>query len=468
MLEVVTVVKKATTKRLSLWSMIAFASPGLPTTLLIVPVFGILPTYYSLNTKIGLAEIGTAFLIARIVDALLDPLIGILSDRTQTRLGARLPWMIAGAALALPSGYFLFLPPADADIFYFFWASFMVMVAWTLLSIPHGAWAAELSDDYDERSRIFGWKSILATAGSMGFFLLPPALAPFTHTTEFTSSTMLGLMVVLTVLLPLTLIWAGISLPRGEALGAGDARAPFSLRSVLRSVVANRPFLLFVAITTLAGISMGMSTTLSFLYMQDYLGVGDYAFLLGMLPALVGIASTPFWMRLSKRIDKHRTWAIGLGLSAIVGILILALQPGRDSLIPIGVILTTMGALQGAGIALPSAILADVADYEKWKEKANATGNYFALLTLLSKGTTAIGAAIALYLSDALGYIPRARGGTGDYIALMTPFVIVPTVLTLLACVLIVRFPIDRRRHRLIMGRLEARERQAAATMAAP
>ncbi|HOY77194.1 MAG TPA: MFS transporter [Hyphomonadaceae bacterium] len=457
-----------TTKRLSLWSMIAFASPGLPATLLIVPVFGILPTYYSLNTKIGLAEIGTAFLIARIIDALLDPLIGILSDRTRSRLGARLPWMIAGAVIALPSGYFLFLPPADADIYYFFWSSFMVMVAWTLLSIPHGAWAAELSDDYDERSRIFGWKSILATAGSMSFFLLPLAVAPFTHSTEFQPPTMFALMGVLTVLLPATLVWAGISQPRSQALGAGAVATTFSLKAVLRSVVANRPFLLFVGITTLAGVSMGMTTTLSFLYMQDYLGVGDYAFLLGMLPALVGIASTPLWLRLSKRIDKHRTWAIGLGLSAIVGLFILALPPGRDSLIALGVILTTMGALQGAGIALPSAILADVADYEKWKEKANATGNYFALLTLLSKGTTAIGAAIALYLSDALGYIPRARGGTGDYLALMTPFVIVPTVLTLLACVLIVRFPIDRRRHRLIMRRLEARDRQAAAATAAP
>lgn len=457
---------KTTKSRLSLWSMIAFASPGLPTTLLIVPVFGILPTYYSLHTKIGLAEIGAAFLIARVVDALLDPLIGVLSDRTRTRLGARLPWMIAGAVIAVPSGYFLFLPPVDADINYFFWASFMVMVAWTLLSIPHGAWSAELSDDYDERTRIFGWRSILATAGSMGFFLLPPALAPFTHTTEFTPSTMLGLMVVLTVLLPVTLILASVSIPRSMRNHNAAASASFSFASLLTSVVANRPFLLFVAITVLAGGSMGMSTTLSFLYMQDYLGVGDYAFLLGMLPALVGIASTPLWLSLSRRMDKHRTWAIGLGLSAIVGLGILFLQPGPQSLIPLAVILTTTGASQGAGIALPSAILADIADYEKWKEKANATGNYFALLTLLSKGTTAIGAAAALYLSDVFGYIPRARGGTGDYTALMTPFVIIPTVLTLLACVIIIRFPLDRRRHTVIMRRLQARERRADAVTA--
>ena len=161
-------------KRLSVWSLLGFSSPGLPATLLIAPVFGILPSYYGLHTKVTLAEVGVAFLLARVIDAFIDPLVGTLSDRTNSSLGARLPWMITGASLAIPSAYFFFVPPANAGAIYFFVWSFLTMAAWTLLTIPHGAWAAELSDDYDERSRIFSYKQVLATVGGFGFFFYPP------------------------------------------------------------------------------------------------------------------------------------------------------------------------------------------------------------------------------------------------------------------------------------------------------
>ena len=166
-------------KRLSVWSLLAFSSPGIPATLLIAPVFGILPSYYALHTKVTLAEVGAAFLLARIIDAIIDPLVGTLSDRTNSRLGARLPWMIVGAILAIPSAYFFFMPPVNAGALYFFFASFLTMAAWSLLAIPHGAWAAELSDDYDERSRIFSYKQVLATIGGYSLFFIPPALAPY-------------------------------------------------------------------------------------------------------------------------------------------------------------------------------------------------------------------------------------------------------------------------------------------------
>lgn len=454
-------------KRMSLWTLLAFASPGIPATLLISPVFGFLPGYYTIHTHVTLAEVGAAFLLARVIDALIDPFVGILSDRTRSRLGSRLPWMIAGAVVSLPSAYFFFVPPPDAGAIYFFVTSFLTMVGWTLLTIPHGAWAAEITDDYDERSRIFGVKNVLASVGAYALFLLPPLLAPLTGTTEFNGATMKALIVAVFILTPATLIWAAMKVPLKGAATEQVALPPASLMSVLRSIWGNRPFVIFVVITILVGVAQGMTTGLTFLYVQDYLGIGKYFFVLGIVPGIFGIAVTPLWLWAARHFDKHKAWAAGLWLSAIVAIPTLLLAPGLQAFIPLLVISTVAAIMQSVGIALPSSILADVADYEAWKQNTKATGNYFALLAFLSKVTTAVGSSLALLLSGVMGYVSHAQGGKDHVAALLVPFIVVPTTLTIFAGILVYCFPLDRRRHALIMNRLAKREERLASSRAA-
>jgi GPH family glycoside/pentoside/hexuronide:cation symporter len=443
--------------RYSIGSLLAFSSPALAATLLISPVFGILPSYYALNTKVTLAEIGGLFLIARVLDALIDPLIGILSDRTQTRLGARLPWMIAGGAMSIPSVYFLFLPPHDATAVYFLIWSFVAMFAWTLMTIPHGAWAAELTDDYDERSRIFGVRNVLAQVGGFGFLLLPPLLAPITGTTEIERPTMWGLVIMLWVVTPLSLLWAALRSPGYGSPAGRSAMSSSTLGSVLRSIGSNKPFLLFIVITGIGGVAAGMNTALLFLYVQDYLKLGASFFAVGLLSSFAMIGSTPLWLWAGRRYGKHKTWALGLVFGALVSLPLLIISPGPQALIPLLLTMILCGASQGVIIPLPPSILADVSDYAAWKENTNATGNYFSCLVLLSKITAAVGSSLALLLSDVMGYTPNAHSAA-NALPLLTPLVIVPAVLQLAAAVLVWRFPLDRRRQGILTRRLAQRQ----------
>lgn len=453
--------EKPAASRLSTASLLAFSSPGVAATLMIAPIFGVLPSYYALHTGVTLAQIGAGFLIARVIDALIDPLVGNLSDRTRSPLGARLPWMIAGAALALPSLYFLFLPPGNADARYFLIWSFLSMLAWTMLTIPHGAWAAELSDNYDERSRIFGIRNVLAQIGGFSFFLLPPLLQPLTGTTEINESTMRALVIALWVLMPLTLLWAAIRAPARGVQVKRSVLPASSLTSILRSIVHNRPFLSFVSITAIGGIGTGMSSALMFLYVQDYMQLGRYFFLVGVLGVLPGVLATPLWLWASRRYNKHKAWAAGALLGSALSLLIVFLPPGEGSLIPLLVIVTAAGAMHGVIIALPSSILADIADYEAWKQNTNATGNYFSMLVLLSKVTAAVGSSLALFASDLLGYVPHATDRTNT-VALLVPLAVIPALLGLVSVFLIYRFPLDRRRQEVISRRLAQRGERLA------
>ena len=288
-------------------------------------------------------------------------------------------------------------------------------------------------------------------------------LSPFTHTTEIDASTLFALVASFVVLMPLTLLWAAKSVSLKGAEIEQVAAPPSSLMTVLRSVGANRPFLLFVAITTLAGTATGMNAGLSFLYVQDYLHLGSYFFILGVVPGVVAVLSAPLWLWLSRHFGKHRIWAAGLLLATISGLPVVLLGPGMHSLIPLIVIVTlSQGFFPGVIIALPLSILADVADYEVWKQNNRATGNYFALLVLLSKVTTAVGSSLALAMSGWIGYAPHANG-TANFVALMVPLVAVPTVMTLFATALIYCFPLDRRRHAVIVKRLVQREERLRA-----
>ncbi|WP_299329542.1 MFS transporter [Parasphingopyxis sp.] len=444
----------------TIWSLIAFGSPGVAATLLISPVYSILPTYYAMNTNVTLAQIGVVFLVARIADAFTDPLVGVLSDRTRSRLGARLPWMIAGAVMAVPSAFLLFLPPGNATAIYFFIWSFLAMSAWTLLSIPHNAWAAELTDDYDERSRIFGIKNAMATLGGFAFFLLPPILAPFTGTTEIEGSVMLAFVIVLAVLIPLSVVWASFKAPI-KSTETKASMPPSSLWTVFRSFKTNKPFVNFFAVSTISGIAVGMTSTLSFLYIQDYMQLGAYFFVIGVLAPVVAIISVPFWLRVSRRYSKHKAWSVGMGISGSLGLFILLLEPGPQALIPLLVLTGVSAVMQGALIPLPPSILGDVADYEAWKENTNATGNYFAILVLMAKVTAAVGSSLALLISGALGYIPNTD--SPEAWALLIPLAVIPFFLQMIAAVISWYFPIDRRRQATIAKRLEQRKKRALA-----
>jgi len=103
------------------------------------PVVGILPALYAKYFGISLAITGTVLLVSRWFDAITDPLIGVLSDRTKTRLGRRKPWMIAGSALSLLAVYFLFIPPESPSVAYYTFWSMLLFLAWTMNEIPYGA-----------------------------------------------------------------------------------------------------------------------------------------------------------------------------------------------------------------------------------------------------------------------------------------------------------------------------------------
>ncbi|TDI58255.1 MAG: MFS transporter, partial [Alphaproteobacteria bacterium] len=124
-----------------------------PVMLALMPMSIYLYRFYTGDIGLAISTVANIMLFARLFDVITDPLIGYLSDHTKSRFGRRKPWMLASVPLLMLGIYKIFMPPEGIGAVYLFSWLMVMWLGWTMLMIPYYAWAAELTTDYDERTK---------------------------------------------------------------------------------------------------------------------------------------------------------------------------------------------------------------------------------------------------------------------------------------------------------------------------
>ncbi len=156
----------------------AYGGLGLPLAFVALPLYVILPNYYTSELGVPLAALGAVLLGARLLDAITDPLIGRWADRLFAR-SARKAWQAAAlAAVVLAIGFAaLFFPPVQGTANLLIWCAALLAVTYlgySVISVIHQAWGARLGGDEAQRARIVAWREGLALAGVLMASVLPP------------------------------------------------------------------------------------------------------------------------------------------------------------------------------------------------------------------------------------------------------------------------------------------------------
>jgi Na+/melibiose symporter-like transporter len=260
------------------------------------------------------------------------------------------------------------------------------------------------------------------------------------------------------ILMPLTVGTALYFVPQGKTV----ATEPPSLASLVESLRVNKVMRLYMLITFIGGIAAGAYAALEFLYISNYLRLGERYAVIGIVQMLLTMASIPLWLAIVRRFGKHRPWAISrLGMLLVTPVVIWT-SPGEGAFLPMLLMVSIVGISNGAHSVAPQAMMADVIDYDTLKTGVNRAGNYFAFVMLLSKATLAIGAGLALALVGVLGYDPRAISNESAMPGFIFAFVGMPALLGIVSTVLIYKYPIDERRQRIVRKRLEQLAERAA------
>jgi glycoside/pentoside/hexuronide:cation symporter, GPH family len=443
--------------RLSLRALFAYALPAAPIAAMGLPLVVYLPHFYAGYMGFGLVAIGQIFLIIRLWDVFVDPVLGLLSDRFPTRWGRRRHWIVLSVPIMMLSTYMVFLPERGVGASYLIFWMLVLYVGWSLLTLSHVAWGAELSDDYHERSRIQSWRQAVLVAGLV-LVLIMPALALRLHPAEIEPAQIgaMGWFVIVT--LPLAVIWVLLVVPERPV----PLRPHVALGKAFAVLLQNRPLQILLSVDLISGISGGIVASMFLFLAQDVLKLPQStSSVLLLIYFISGIVFVGPILRLSRRLGKHRT-AVASALWTVCFLpIIWFLPPATPGLAFLMFVL--LGVNYAAGPFLYYSMMADVADHDTVQTGQARTGLFYSLLTMTNKLGQAFAIWIAYTLLDWVGFHPGAENTAATLTGFRFAY-IVPTVLIALgSAVLLWYFPIDEAKQRENRATLEKRGLAAVA-----
>jgi glycoside/pentoside/hexuronide:cation symporter, GPH family len=421
---------------LTLSKLIAFASPAAPIAGVGLPLVVYLPPFYAEEMGLGLSIVGTVFMITRFWDLLADPVLGVLSDRLHTPWGRRRPWVALSVPVVVASTAMVFLPTPPVSAGYLLLWLIVLYVGWSLLTIAHMSWGAELTPDYNERSRVQGWREIFLIGGMVTALALP-ALIEQTDPTATGADRMEAMGWYIMLLLPLTVAWAVFTVPEQPV----EPAPHLGWRRALAIVTGNLPLRRLLLMDLIGGLGGGVIAAIFLFVAEDHLGLGGAASGLLLIYFLSGCLFVPIMVRVSYRLGKHRTLAASSLFSAVTLPLLFVVPAGNAPVA--AAVFALFGINMGAGPFLFRSIMADVADHDRVESGSQRTGLYFSLLTMTNKVGHALSIGLVYPLLDLIGYIPGAANGPGAVAGLTAIAVWPPALCALLVAVFMWSFPID-------------------------
>lgn len=451
-------------KHLSFKQQLAYVAPSLPLAFLFMPI-GILQGIYAKYFGVTLATIATVLLVSRLFDAITDPLIGYFSDRHTVRTGSRKPFVLFGGLLFIVSSYFLYVPidpnsintSVSVSTPYFLGWFLLFYLAWTVMEIPHLAWGAELAPTSQDKSRIFSLRSATTYSGALLFYLVP--LSPFFRSNDITPQTLQwGVLAASLLMLP-SLYYCLKVAPNGAGSPKAITNKHKSVWSLRHEILANKPFLLFIAALSLFGVAgSGMWLTLMFIFVDSYLNLGSHFATHSLLGIFASICSIGIWYWLANRLGKKVAWGLGI-LMYLIGLLCAgSMAPDQPSVVMLSIVML-FGFVGSVPVnAISPSLLADIIDYSTWKFGSNNTATYFSLYMLTLKTSMALGGSIGLSIAAWYEFDPTMAVHTKDAIfGLRLAACWLPVLLLLISIVVMALVPINTHRHAIIRQRLDSR-----------
>jgi Na+/melibiose symporter-like transporter len=425
----------------------------MPIQMAAIPVAAFLPNYYGQDLGLSLTAVGTIWLIARLFDAVTDPLMGWISDRVPTPFGRRRIWMVAAVPLLMLSIWKLFMPEPPVDEAYFLTWLIVLWTGWTMLFIPYYAWAAEMSADYNERTRITGWRAWIGMAANVVSKLVP-VIALWMWDYGGTEATLVLIGTMTIILLPITVGLTVTMVP--EPRDFVPARMP--ILPGLRIMWNNAPFKRLLLAFFVNQFGSAISTALVVFFIRNVLGEESNSITMLLVFYIANLAGIPFWVKISERYGKHRTWASALIAFGCCQCGYLFLDEG--DVLWMAPIMAMTGFLGGTFNALPNAMKADVIDVDSLQSGEDRAALFFAVWSFAIKLALSIGPAFALWVLALIGFSSTSPSEEG-LLGLKLFYVFGPAAGFTLAALIVWNHPLTATRHAEIRVQLE-RARAAA------
>ena len=458
-------------EKLSLATKLAYGAGDLgPAITQNILVFFLLPFFTTVaGLEAGIA--GTILALSKIWDAVNDPIVGVLTDRTQTRWGRRRPWILLGA---VPFGITFFLQwlvpfPGQPGLLFVYYILVAVLFNsfYTAVNLPYTALTPELTQDYDERTSLTNFRFAFSIGGSLLSGLLYPRLITAlggqgicgdgNGAGVYLTYALSGVLWSVICVLPLFWCVAGTR----ERYQVSTGELPF--RQQWRIVLNNRPYLFVIGLYLCSWLALQITATIIPYFVTLWMELPS-GWVGNTILAVQGTAFVMLfvWNQISKRIGKRAVFALGMviWMSAQMGLLMV--QPGQVTL------MVSLAVLAGVGVStaylIPWAMVPDVIELDELETGQRREGVFYGFMVLLQK----VGLAGGLFLvgqilqgSGFISSIPCAPTPTQPESALTAIRLMigpVPALALAGGLILAYFYPITRQRHAEILQQLTERQ----------
>ncbi len=398
--------------------------------------------FYTDVLGISAAAAAGVFLVARMVDAVTDPLMGAIAERTRTRWGRLRPYLLWGA---LPLGAITVatfsVPDLDESgkVIWAYVTYTLFGILYTVVTIPYSALTASLTDDYQERTRLSTFRMAFAFSGAL---IVSVGVAQWVRMFANPAE---GYVLIMSIFACVATLLLLITFFNTKEVVQPPPEQKLSLNDSLRAVFYNPPLLIVIALFTLGMLSFTVRQTVTIYYFSYNVGRPDLigAFFAATLATMfIGLVFVP---RLAERFSKAGAIQIG-ALFTVLASIGFYLTPVSE---PVWVIFWgCLVALGGAPIAvLGWAMIPDTVDYAQWRFGKRADGAVYSMSSFFQKLAKALGGAGVATALATVGYVanqPQSAETLDMILHLMT---VVPIGLMVLMIFLARLYKLDGETH---------------------
>ncbi len=455
---------------LSVWTKLAYGAGGIgssATGSMLVFFF-----LFFLTDVAGLsaALAGSVLMLGQVSDAISDPLVGLLSDRTQSRWGRRYPWMVLGVVpFGLAFALLWFIPTANPWVMFAYYSivGIVYKTALTAVYLPYVSLTPDLAQDYNERTRLNSFRfafsigsSILALGlGALLFGAIDDVAARYRA---------LGVVGgALCIVAPLLCIWGtyprAMAAERQRQKRAVPPRMP--MLKQLRVVFSNRPFLLVMVIYLCSWLAAQLTAVVMQYFVVSWMQLPASRFTqFAILVQGTALLMLFVWSWVSQRMGKRFVYFMGSGLWVVAQFGFFFLQPGQVGL------LLVLGVMAGFGVStaylVPWSMLPDVIELDELNTGHRREGTFYAFMVMLQKVGLAAGLFVVGQALEWAGYLETVAGepsAVQPQAALLVIRLAIGPVSALILCVGLVAaylYPITQEVHAEIVLKLRSQRNQ--------
>ncbi|MCF8363477.1 MAG: MFS transporter [Prolixibacteraceae bacterium] len=399
-----------------------------------------LPIFYTDTFGLTAGAVATMFFVVRIFDAFTDPVMGMISDRTNTRWGKYRPFILW---LALPFGagaVLMFTTPelaGSAKLVYAYITYSVMMVIYTAIMIPYNSLIGVISPNPDERTAVSSYKFVFAYAAGFSVqLLLMPLVAKLGAGNDAK-----GYQMAMLIFASISVVFLLISFASVRERVKTKKEQQSKIREDLSDLIKNRPWVILFALSLVTLIYVAIRSAdiaYYFKYVLDkeqesgkFMAIGTAFVLLGVMPTK--------W--LSAKIGKRNLYIICMAVITVSSLVFYVARPNQMWLIYTAQIIFSFAS--GPTMPLLWSMLADSADYSEWKNNRRATGLVYSAATFAQKAGFSLGGAIVMVIISMYGFVANQVQTELAITGIKLSLSVVPAAVSFLGIILLFFYPLN-------------------------